>query len=131
MNLKLRNKWSIIILLFIVSATYIGYKITYKPHSTIQEKTTDYTGSSSELLTQINTNPQQWTNKIVDISGKITQSDSLSFMLGSNIYCQKNTRFSTQEFSNTNSMVRIKGRIIGYDDLLEELKLDQVILINQ
>ncbi len=109
----------------------MGYKFTYQPHATIQSKAVDFKGSAPALLLELNTAPEKWTNKIVDITGKVSQSDSLGFMLESNIYCQKNHEFIISQSSIINSTLRIKGRIIGYDDLLEELKLDQVILLNQ
>jgi hypothetical protein len=29
------------------------------------------------------------------------------------------------------SLIKIKGRFIGYDDLLEEIKIDQCIILEQ
>lgn len=131
MPLNRKIKRLAFVLSLIVLTGYMGYKFTYQPHVTIQSKAVDFKGSASALLLELNTAPEKWTNKIVDISGKVSQSDSLGFMLESNIYCQKNQEFITPQSSILNSTLRIKGRIIGYDDLLEELKLDQVILLNQ
>jgi len=48
-------------------------------------------------------------------------------MLNDYIYCVKD---STQKISiEPNENVVVKGRYIGFDDLLEEIKLDHCIII--
>ena len=61
------------------------------------------------------------------ISGKITKLDSQGIMISPNIYCQ----FLDSIFSKKiqlNDTISVKGRVIGYDDLFEELKLDQCLI---
>ena len=125
-----RNKKRIAIgALIIFIGGFIGYKITYKPHETIQDMQTDFKGSGSDLLQHVEQNPLEWNDKVVEIEGKVTQTEPKHFMINTSIYCQKNMNtphFGSITIGNT---YHIKGRIIGYDDLLEELKLDKVILI--
>lgn len=129
MNLSKSVKRILSLVLMVLVGGFIAYRITYKPHETIQEMKTDFKGTSVDLLKKVGQHPDSWTNKTVEISGKVTQIDPKSFMIGSQIFCQKNTtikQFGTLKIGET---YQIKGRIIGYDDLLEELKLDQVILL--
>lgn len=129
MNLRKNFKRFLFFLATILIGGIIAYKVTYKPHVTIQEKKVDYKGTSQLLLEKIEKQPNKWNNKTVEISGEITQIDPHSFMIGSQIFCQKNTNTKSLAPLTIGDTYHIKGRIIGYDDLLEELKLDQVILI--
>lgn len=131
MSLNKNIKRVLIALPLILIGGLIAYKITYKPHETIENMKIDFTGTSNALLQQVEQEPNHWNNKIVELSGTITQIESNSFMLGSNIYCQKNTNTSHFGALEIGTSQHIKGRIIGYDDLLEELKLDKVILVNK
>lgn len=89
----------------------------------------DFQGSTSELVLKVMPNPDTWNNKTVEITGKITNIDTKGFMLNSSVYCQKNTLLNHQIIPKVGDIHTVKGRIIGYDDLLEELKLDKVIFI--
>jgi len=105
----------------------VAYKIAYKPHKTIQEQKIEYSGKASDLLPKIQIAPEKWQNNIVAIQGIITSIDKNGVMINGNTYCQF---LNNKELikTNINNTVTIKGRIIGYDDLLEELKLDQAII---
>ena len=126
---KRKSKYILWLLLLAAIGGFIAYKITYKPHKTIQEMTTDFKGTTSELILKVMPSPDLWNNKTVEITGEITNIDAKGFMLNSSVYCQKNTLLSHQIIPKVGDSHTIKGRIIGYDDLLEELKLDKVIFI--
>ena len=49
-------------------------------------------------------------------------------MLDHGIYCQLLNASDHKELT-AGGEVKIKGRFIGYDDLLEEVKLDQCLII--
>ena len=68
-----------------------------------------------------------WQDKVVELSGKISSKDEKGISLSSQIYCQfrEDVNFSTLK---NDQQITIRGRVIGYDDLLEELKLDQCII---
>lgn len=127
MNLLKKSKWFLIIL-FIVSIAFISiYKFAYKPHKNIEELTVNYKGSSKIFYSKMIKNPTIWLNKIVELSGKITALDTLGLVLNENIFCQFKKSIHTLEI---NQNVTIKGQIIGYDDLLDELKINQCIIKN-
>ena len=70
---------------------------------------------------------EEWQDKIVVVSGEVTNIDEKGIMLSSKIYCQLKQVTDLQKINPSNN-ISLKGRIIGYDDLLEELKLDQCII---
>ena len=68
-----------------------------------------------------------WQDKVVVITGAISGTDEKGVILSSSIFCQLKdaTKITDLKIEQT---ITLKGRVIGYDDLLEELKLDQCII---
>ncbi|WP_299681615.1 hypothetical protein [uncultured Tenacibaculum sp.] len=126
MNWLKKNKLLIGISFFIL-IVFLGYKYTYKPHKTIENLTSIYTGNSIEFLQKASLDFKQWNTKIIKISGQVTAIDTKGITLDNQIFCQlKNVE--KLSILNLNQKITIKGRVVGYDDLLEELKLNQCIL---
>ncbi|KAB1155280.1 hypothetical protein F7018_12455 [Tenacibaculum aiptasiae] len=126
MNWLKRNKFLVALFILLIGG-YSAYKYAYKPHKTIEELNVDFEGSSTVFLQKVSQNFSEWNTKVVQLSGKVTAIDENGISLENQIYCQlKNTdaRLSIKENDN----IQIKGRVIGYDDLLDELKLEQCIL---
>lgn len=126
MNWLKRNKFLVVLFILLIVG-YSAYKYAYKPHKTIEELKIDFEGSSTDFLQKVSQNFSEWNTKVVQLSGKVTAIDENGISLENQIYCQlKNTdaRLSIKENDN----IQIKGRVIGYDDLLDELKLEQCIL---
>ncbi|MBA6157314.1 hypothetical protein H3Z83_12420 [Tenacibaculum sp. S7007] len=126
MNWLKRNKL-LVILLILLAGGYSAYKYSYKPHETIEELAIDFNGNATEFLQKASQNFANWNTKIVEISGEVTAKDENGFTLNNQIYCQlKNIEDNSS--IKENQTIKIKGRVIGYDDLLDELKLEQCIL---
>ena len=127
MILSKKNKLFVLVMLAITSIGFTFYQYSFKPPVKISEKKIDFVGSSTELLNKIQKEGNQWQDKVVIIFGKITKLDSQGIMISPNIYCQ----FLDSIFSKKiqlNDTISVKGRVIGYDDLFEELKLDQCLI---
>lgn len=118
-----------LLLIGIVASGFIGYKIMYKPHAIIEDIKADFTGDANELSAQIKTNPEQWNNNIVILTGMVTSKEEKGVVLNGEVYCQYKEGVNANESLIKTSEITIKGRVIGYDDLLEEIKLDQTIII--
>lgn len=127
MNLSRKSKLVITILLIIAIGGISVYKYSMKPPAKIESKKVDYTGTSEELLLKVQGNASEWQDKVVVISGEISSLDEKGVILSSSIYCQLRDTLLAKTL-NTNTNISLKGRVIGYDDLLEELKLDQCII---
>lgn len=127
----LKSKQGIIglLLIVIVASGFIGYKIMYKPHAVIEEVKADFTGEAKEFSEQIKANPEQWNNNIVMLTGTITSKEEKGIVLNGSVYCQYKEGTNANESLTEQSTITIKARVIGYDDLLEEIKLDQTIII--
>ena len=68
-------------------------------------------------------------NKIVQVNGKVTGFDSTLLILNNSLICypENNKKIEVE----IGTIINIKGRCISYDDLLQELRLDHVILIQE
>lgn len=115
------------ILFFLVLIVSMAtYRYLYQSHESISDQKSEYSGTTQNLFIKVAENPENWNNKVVTLSGSVTHQDSNSVTLDRIIY-------STLESKNHTSLpskVTVKGRIVGFDELLEEIKLEQSIIIN-
>ncbi|UKM64692.1 hypothetical protein GSB9_01249 [Flavobacteriaceae bacterium GSB9] len=123
------KKWIVIIILLI--AVIIGYNYLYQDHRDIASEAANYTVSSQNLKSEFETSPiqaeQKYLNKTIEVSGIVSEFNLNDLTLNDNIFCiLKNPK---QELK-VGTSIKVKGRIIGYDDLLEQIKLDQCTIIN-
>ncbi|CAI8342058.1 MAG: Uncharacterised protein [Polaribacter sp. SA4-10] len=124
MNLSKKSKF-IVLLLAICCSGWITYTYLMKPPATIESKQVAFTGTTAAFSTKIQENTNDWLNKVVVLEGVVTSKDAYGITLNSEVYCQfRETQKTVAEQQN----IKIKGRFIGYDDLLNELKLDQCII---
>nr|WP_321233118.1 hypothetical protein [uncultured Psychroserpens sp.] len=108
----------------------IGYKYIYQDHRNIENEVAQYEITTNEIALQFSENAEHATSKYlnttIEISGTVSENDSSTITLEDKVFCQ----FTKMIKHNVelNSELKIKGRVIGYDDLLEQVKLDQCII---
>ena len=66
-------------------------------------------------------------NQVVQFKGKITGFDSLLIIMDHRVICNPDS--TMVDGLSIGDSATLKGRCIGYDDLLEELRLDHVVKI--
>ncbi|AXP79457.1 hypothetical protein CJ739_359 [Mariniflexile rhizosphaerae] len=124
------KKWSILILLCIV-VVIIGYRYVYQDHRDIATETSTYKLTASDISNEFAINPMssenKYLNKTIEVSGSISDKNPQSITIEDKVFCQFSSEIQT---SLNTDQVKIKGRFIGYDDLLEQVKLDQCIIID-
>jgi hypothetical protein len=131
MSLLKRNKKALIVLLVVlVGGSFAVYNYAYKAHKTIDELEVKFSGTAKAFSDKVHEDALIWQDVVVEIEGKITSIDKKGFVLNNNVYCQLDENFSVKNIEKGKS-VKIKGRMIGYDDLLEELKIDQVKILKK
>lgn len=118
-------------IILVLSAVGV-YKYVYKNHRDIANEAPSFTITSTNLIGEFSINPvdaeSKYLNKTIEISGLVTNLSSNNLTINNQIFCLfPNT---IQKPPSTNSQIKIKGRFIGYDDLLEEIKLDQCTINN-
>jgi hypothetical protein len=122
-----KNKY-LITLIFIIVTGISVVKYIYKPHRNIEKIQSVYVGNCKDFYKESLNKIDQWQDKIITLTGTISSSDLRGIMLEDKIYCQ----FKDSTISSTlkhSDKITIKGRIIGFDNLLEEIKLDKCIII--
>lgn len=127
MSLSKKSKIIIALLITIAIAVVVVYQYSMRPPTKIEAKKVDFTGTSDAFLSKVKEDFSVWQDKVVVLSGSITNNDGKGVTLSNQIYCQFREDVDIKAIQN-NQEIKIKGRVIGYDDLLEELKLDQCII---
>ena len=116
---------SIAVIGLIVFFSSLLYNYLYQSHKDVETTPAFFTGNSIEFHQQFNTDYSIVFTKTIEITGKVTSVVSEGFILDGTIYCQLQPN---QKMPSTSQMVSVKGTVIGYDDLLNELKLNECIL---
>ena len=125
-------KTRIAIIIIIILLGFAGYKYVYQSHRDIKSEKAEFAVTSNELIEAFTTNPSGsekiYLNKTIEVTGSVSASAVLSITLDDKIFCQFSDSLEFQPESG--KTIKIKGRFIGYDDLLEEIKLDQSNIID-
>lgn len=121
-----KSKIFIVAILAVITVGFGINSYIYKPHKNVGTTKVSYTGSTKDFLKKATQNATLWLDKVVLLKGKITQIDDNGITLDNSIYCQFE-KFSKDQFL-IQTQITIKGNMIGYDDLLNEVKLNQCIV---
>lgn len=123
------RKW-IYILIALAVMVFIGYRYVYQDHRNIAEEEAEFVITAQELTQNFENNASQsqtdYLNKTIAITGRITAIGEKSILVDNRVFCQFD---NLPEGLKLHSMVKIKGRCIGFDDLLGQAKLDQCSII--
>ena len=126
-------KKSFIVFISLSLIGFLVYKFIYKSHRKISEEVADHKVSVSEIHQEFITNDSlayaKYLDNTIEVYGKITDIDTLGNLLVLDekvVIMLLNKQDVIQKYGQN---IKVKGRFIGYDDLLDELKIDQAILI--
>jgi hypothetical protein len=121
----------IIIFIILILLAVLGYNYIYQDHRDIKTEKVDYAVSSSSISLEFSNNPSEseskYLNKTIVVSGNISEINENNLTLNEQVFCQFIEGINAS--IKLNSEIKIKGRLIGYDDLLELVKLDQCNII--
>ena len=124
----MRKYW---FLIAIVGMAIIGYNYLYKDHRNIERENAQYSLTAeqihSEFKNDIDDSQNKYLNKTIKISGLVSEINEIEITIDEKVFCQFSEKITKQGIQ-LNSKINIKGRFIGYDDLLEQIKLDQCII---
>lgn len=89
--------------------------------------TVNATAITTEFSTNLESSNKKYLEKPIAISGKVTAVTGTQITLDNTVICS----LKKQETSiKNNQSISIKGRVVGYDDLMGEVKIDQCFIIN-
>jgi hypothetical protein len=130
--MKFKAKWVIAIVCVVVflGAISLYYGYLYKDARDISTESTRHTITSSQLIADYNSDPKladgKYLNAAIEVKGVVTEITDSVLTLDSIIFCGFNHRVKSDLL---NKNITIKGRCIGYDELFNEVKLDQCSII--
>lgn len=108
----------------------IGYVYVYQDHRDISTTATFQSFNSEELLTVFtynsDINDKKILDQVVEVTGVVTDTLDNTLVLDDHIFVALEKNNVVVVLSQK---IIIKGRCLGYDDLLEEIKLDQASII--
>lgn len=114
------------LLLAIASSVYL---YTYKGHRDISSETADYVVTISELKKEFTSNGSlayaKYQDKTIELTAQITTIDgeSIGVVLEDKVFAT--FKDSLPKNIAKGKTLKIKGRFLGYDELLEIFKMDQ------
>lgn len=126
------RKWYLSIIILII-ITFFGYQYIYQEHRDIEKETASFTITTSkingEFIKNVNQAKTKYLNKTVELTGAISELNDSDLTIDELVFCSFNIPFDNTSLK-TQAQIKIKGRVIGYDDLLEQVKIDQCIIID-
>ena len=132
LQIIMKNKIGILILVTVILALFI-YFYAYKNHRDISSEKSDYTLTVEKLQSEFTTNDSlansKFQDKTIEISGLITQIDieSKGIVIDDKLSGTFKDKLPSDLVKGV--QIKVKGRFIGYDELLEEFKIDQISVI--
>lgn len=122
-----KSTWALLIVLALVVSGFMGYRyVMHGGARNVSEEKPEFTLSSKAIADEFMTNTPganlKYLEKAVAISGTVIQTEGQVIILEHDVVCvMKEPNAAIQP----NQKVIIKGRLVGYDDLMGEIKLDQ------
>ncbi len=117
------------ILLLLIVLIFGVYKYMYKSHRDIASEDAAFSKTVSEVFQAFNANDslanKTYLDKTISVKGKITNIDLTGKII--TVDEKLSARFSKKipDDIKLQDSITLKGRLVGYDDLLEELQMDQ------
>ena len=126
------KKKLLIFCFFVIISTVLIYNYVYKSHRDISNEKESFAISVIDLKNDYRKNDSlanaKYLDKTIVIYGKITSLDLANRLLSVDTSLSAILKESGVSL-NLNDSIKLKGRFIGYDDLLEEFKMDECSVI--
>jgi hypothetical protein len=117
----------LVLVVFVFFLGSIGlYLFIAKDHRNIEVEDVVYAVSAKQLMDDFENNHEKailkYSNQTITVSGVAKQVSNRSLVFHDKIHCSFNDTFASVL---PQSLITVKGRCVGFDDLLGEIKLDQ------
>ena len=115
--------------ILLLAILLIGISINYAFHGGARDLATEeaeFTISSKDIIDEFSLDVAKanlkYSDKAISISGKVTAVSDSIVTIDNTIIC--NFKIPDSNIKN-DQFINVKGRLVGFDDLMGELKLDQ------
>ncbi len=124
----MKKKVFLAIVIFIL--LFIGYKYIYHEHREISNETEVFNDTALVLKQNFHENLDvsngKYLNKTVVVYGVISEIETKAIMINDNVYCVFDRDINELLIEK---QIKVKGRCLGYDELLEVVKIDQSVVL--
>ncbi|OXA85995.1 OB-fold protein [Flavobacterium hercynium] len=114
------------LLILISAGIYIYYGFLFKEARNIETEMPDASITAAALIKAYTSDPVKadslYLNKTIEVQGVVTKETDSVMILDNKVFCLF-TKKNNAKLLSTETV--IKGKCIGYDELFEEIKLDQ------
>jgi len=117
------------LLVIVVIGITAVYFYLYKSHRNIATETADFVLSTSSLKGSDSLSYYKYKDKTIQVTGKITNIDkeNKAIVIDEKLFATFLDRVPNN--LSIGKLIKIKGRFLDYDDLVEEFKMDQTIVV--
>ena len=123
-------KKKIFLFLFSLCLFFVAYNYLFPAHRAINEEKVQFNVEASLLFTEFIEDSKvaefKYLDQTISIYGVITSLNLYDITVSNKIFCNFDSLLSKLK---VNDSIVIKGRCIGYDELLQEIKLDQCSIV--
>ena len=120
----------IFVLIVVLIVGVIGYEYVYKDHRNIATEEVVFKFKSNDLIAELvadNDAVIKYLDKVISVSGVVTDANENNLTLSNDIFCIFDSVVKSVSVEDT---LIVKGRCLGFDELLMQVKLDQCQIIN-
>lgn len=126
-----KKKIFLLVFCLVVVGSFLGYNYVMKAGArNLEKEESEFAVSGAQIFEDFSTNSEsaskKYLNKAVEITGIVTTINQNVITLDGKVSCQLQVKSNVK--LNTN--VKVKGRVTGFDDLVEEVKLDQCLIVD-
>lgn len=128
------KKWLIVILIVVIGGVAGYLYVFHKPHRDVQSEEASVALNAKELLDAYTANTSEantlYLDKVASIKGIITEVDENHLILEPGVYCTMVEGFDGANLNNGDKVV-VKGRIVSFDELFSEVRVDNAAVVTQ
>jgi len=115
----------LIALVLLLVVAYFGYNYVMAPPKNISTSKADFKLNAADFSKEFSSNladaEKKYGEKVVTLKGTITEVETGGITLNKSVFCKLDDTANLK----TGTIISVKGLFIGYDELLEVIKLDQ------
>lgn len=123
---------AIVIIIGIALAGY--FYVFHKPHRDVQSEEASVKMNATQLLTaftdDLNAANELYVNQTTEVKGIISEVNESQLVLEPGIICAMQEGFDASAFYPGLKVI-VKGRVISYDDLMSEVRVDNAAVVSQ
>ncbi len=119
--------------LILIVVAFVTYKYVYQDHRDIASEEANYTTTVQDVFGSFTANDSlanaKYLDKTLALRGKISEIDFTNKII--TVDEKLSARFTDKLPENLKAQdsVTLKGRLVGFDDLLEEIQMDQCTIV--